>query len=127
MRQGAGDLVVFAGKGKGEPGGWRKGVASAPIALAILAVTLGRTAAGSCNRGRPRPKPALPTTQGGRPTHWNGSAIAINDNSIRILTMFVSAVFTVAPFHAAARMAMIDGAPPTAYVSRRPGRSLRTR
>jgi hypothetical protein len=98
-----------------------KGVAYRPMQGAVLAVTLGRTGAECCNR--PPPRPNLPSRDSGpgRPTHWTGWGIAVNDNSIRMLTMFVSAVFTLAPFHAARRMAMIDGAPGTAYVSRHPG------
>jgi hypothetical protein len=122
-----GDLVVFAGKGKGYGGPTqRKGVALRPMG------DRDRTGDAASRERRPlqtaavSTKPACSTTDPGRPNSLERSAIAVNCSSIRMLTTFVSAILAVAPFHAGAGMAMIR-ASVTVPVLRYPGRSLKAR
>jgi hypothetical protein len=52
---------------------------------------------------------------------------AFSDNSIQMLTTFVAAILADHSFHAAARMAMIAGAPEAARSSQCPVRPLKAR
>ena len=105
-----GDLVVFAGKGKGQSGFRRAACRDRTIGRAAAALaTPPRRADLIAFRQRDRPFPAAPRHDASASNKLleRQEKSRLIENSIRMLTTFVAAILANPAFHAAAGMDMI--------------------